>query len=297
MTERLAHYRVTPSEPPRMKVKDTGWSDLAIHSGLAWDGKDRPDRWFGNEQALLVHTTGQGLPDKAQKQGVYPTIRAQKHYGRTHGCHMVNGYQGHEGGDLIQMAHEGERANGVGTMPQKSKPEQKSQHRSVLGHYSGSWRTDLPKSLVKRMEKRWPGLLNPLDILPDSPNSCAIHMECIPLTKYWIKEGFEPAFPGSYFTQAQYDTIAAYGLDLALRKQWPWEWWRMHYLLGHSDVTPISRHIKSGGWDPGALLSKPRFKWEFVIKQVTQQLGWEAEPDDFKKYPKTRKGGKYAKYK
>ena len=155
---------------------------------------------------------------------------------------------------------------------------------------------DLPKTLVARWKKKWPGYSNPLDLLPGSPNAIMIHMECVPLTKYWINQGFEPAFKGSYFTQAQYDTVAALGVDLSHRKQWPWEWWRMPRLLGHSDVTPISRHIKSGGWDPGALLSRPRFSWELVIEAITLELGWEAELDDHVKFPKTRTGGRYSRY-
>jgi hypothetical protein len=101
----MAHYKVAAYEDPIVQtVEDTGWSDLAIHSGMAWDGKDRPEGWQGSEYCLIVHTTGSQLPEKAVEEGVYPTVRAQKHYGRTHGCHYVLGYRGHEGGDLIQMA-------------------------------------------------------------------------------------------------------------------------------------------------------------------------------------------------
>lgn len=296
MSERLVHFRVDAYEEPKGDVPDTGWCDFAIHSGQEWDGKDRPARWYMQEEALIVHTCGSQLPEIARKKGQYPTVRAQNHYSRSHGCHMINGYRGHMGGDLIQMAHDGERANGVGTMPQRSKPDQKSQHRSVLGHYSGSWTTDLPKLLTKRIQERWPGYPNPLDVLPDSPNACGIHMECIPLTKFWIGQGFEPAFPGSYFTQAQYDTIAAVGVDLAARKQWPWEWWRMHHLLGHSDITPISRHIKKGGWDPGHLMSPKRFNWDIVIDEVVRLYGNWNIVDDYDKIAKTRVGGRYSKY-
>lgn len=279
-----------------MPIEDTGWCELAIHSGKDWDGKDRPAKWFMNEYGLIIHTTGSGLPDKAMKNGQYPTVRAERHYSRSHGCHLINGYRGHDGGDLIQMAHDGERASGVGTRRQKSKPNQKAQHDSILGKYKGDWRKDLPASLVKRLEEQWPGYPNPLNLLPDSPNACCVHMECPPLTKFWIAQGFEPAFPGSYFTQAQYDTIAAVGVDYAARKQWPWEWWRMPRLLGHEDLTPISRHDKLGGWDPGALRASPRFDWRLVIDEVTKILGWEAEEEDYQKLPKQGSGGPYAKY-
>jgi len=282
-------------------TKDTGWSELAIHSGSAWDATDRPDGWFDHEYGIVNHTTGQGLPDKAMKEGVYPTVRAQRYYSGSHGCHYINGYRGHEGGDLIQMAHEGEQANGVGTTEQRKGGEiQKGQKQSVLGKYSGNWKTDLPASLVKRWQNRWPGYSNPLDLLPGitTCNPAYVHVENIPLTTYWIKQGFEPAFKGSYYTMAQYRTVAALALDLARRKKWEWEWWRTPRLLGHSDITPISRHITTGGWDPGALMATPRFSWQLVLdhlKTIDSEI-----PPDYKmtdtKLPKTRKGGPYARY-
>jgi hypothetical protein len=301
---RMAHFSVGAMESPIMKPpEDTGWSELAIHSGSEWDGRDRPDGWFGSEYGLVNHTTGQGLPDKAMKEGVYPTVRAQRYYSGSHGCNYINGYRGHLGGDLIQMAHEGEQANGVGTTQTKKngKIVKQGQKQSTLGHYSGNWKTDLPASLVKRWQKRWPGYSNPLDLLPGikTCNPAYLQLETIPLTKYWIKQGFEPAFKGSYFTLAQHQTVAALALDIARRKQWPWEWWRTPRLLGHSDLTPISRHIKSGGWDPGHLLASKRFDWQLVLDHL-KTIDSEIPPDyDMSqgKLPKTRKGGPWSKYK
>jgi hypothetical protein len=297
---RMAHFSVAAMESPIMTVEDDGWSDLAIHSGKEWDAKDRPDGWFNNEFGLVVHTTGSGLPDKAAKAGQYPTVRAERYYSQSHGCHYVNGYRGHEGGDLIQMAHEGEQANGVGTTENKKK-KQKGQKQSVLGRYSGNWKTDLPASLVKRWQNRWPGYSNPLDLLPmiRTCNAAYIHMEMPPLTKHWIKRGYEPAFRGSYFTLAQHHTVAALALDLARRKDWGWEWWRTPHLVGHEDLTPLSRHIRSGGWDPGFLMASKRFDWQLVLDHL-KTIDSEIPPDyDMAngKLPKSRKGGPWAKYK
>jgi len=297
MTERMAHFRIDAMEAPREPVEDTGWSDFAIHSGKAWDDKDRPEGWIGGEYALVVHTTGSGLPDKAAKNGQYPTVRAENYYSQSHGCHYVNGYRGHEGGDLIQMAWEGEQANGVGTTENKKKG-QKGQRQSILGKYGGNWEKDLPRSLVRRWRKRWPGYANPLDLTPGTKtvNPYAIHVECPPLTRYWIERGLKPAYPGSYFTLEQHQTIALLALDIAERKRWPFEWWRTPRLLGHEDLTPISRHIKSGAWDPGYLMESPRFDWRLVIEHLMPLMGLCVGEEDFEKLPKTRKGGPYSKY-
>jgi hypothetical protein len=261
-----------------------------------WDGNDRPKGWQGHEHGLAVHTTGSGLTARALKEGVYPTVMAERHYSASHGCHYVNGFRGHEGGDLIQMANESEQANGIGVSEQRNKKTgevtQRGQKESIRGKYSGAWDTDLPKTLAARWKERWPEYENPLDLLPGttSANPCYIHMECIPLNAEYIAQGYVPAFKGSSFTMWQYRTIAALSLDIATRKAWAYEWWRTTQLLGHEDLTPISRHIKSGAWDPGALLASPRFRWSEVISHLGELMGEDIEES---KLPKTRRGGKY----
>lgn len=296
--ERLAHYRVAGMESPLMKpkvVENTGWSPIAIPSKKAWNGKDRPQAWAGKVFGLVVHTTGRGLPEKAAKAGQYPTIRAVNYYSKSHGCHYVNGYSGHEGGDLIQMAHEDEQANGVGTGDQR---------KSIIGHGKrspGGWEKDLPKALVKRWKKRWPGYANPLDLLPGTKtcNSAYIHVECIPLIPRFIDGVHVPADHAEklLFTYEQHHTVAALACDIALRNQWPDEWWRTPRLLGHEDLTPISRHTKAGGWDPGHLRATPWFDWQLVLELIMVELGITSYCDsDFDKLPKVRKGGPYSKY-
>jgi N-acetyl-anhydromuramyl-L-alanine amidase AmpD len=72
--------------------------------------------------------------------------------------------------------------------------------------------------------------------------------------------------PGLRFTKAQHETIARLAWDIAHRNAWPSNerWWRSPRLLGHEDITPLSRHDKNGGWDPGALREKPFFDWKYV---------------------------------
>jgi hypothetical protein len=181
------------------------------------------------------------------------------------------------------MAHEDEQANGVGTGDQRS---------SILGH---RWEKDLPASLVKRWQERWPGYSNPLDLLPGTKtaNGCYLHVECIPITKQW---DFEAAYRGSLFTKAQHLTVAALVCDIAKRNKWKGEWWRSPRLLGHEDLTPITRHTKKGGWDPGWLTSSPAFDWDIVIEEILsiKKVKWDNK--HFEKLSKSRTGGLYAKY-
>jgi len=268
--------RIDAKEDPIKYPEDTGWSPMAIHSGMAWDGKDRPAGWIGSEYCFIVHTTGSKLPEDAAKAGVYPTVQAQQHYGRTHGTHYVLGYRGHQGGDLIQMAWEGEQANGVGMTDQR---------KSVQ---AGNFRRDLKPATWRAWKERWPWARSPMDLLPGTKtaNSVGIHVEMPPLTKSWLRKGFEPAFKGSMFTLEQHLTVAELACDIALRKRWPALWWRTSRLVGHSDLSPMTRQNSKGGWDPGALYNPPRFSWEIVIRHICQLSGVSFGEEELRKEPR-----------
>ena len=291
---------------PKRRPKNTGESSLALQTPKAWDGKDRPEAWVGRVYGLVVHTTGRGLPTKAAEQGQYPTERAVNYYSKSHGCHYVNGYRGHDGGDLIQMANEREQANGVGVSTKiKSGPSKgKSQMSSVR---SGNWEKDLPKHVVKRWKQRWPGYANPLDLLPGTKyaNPAYIHVECIPLIPHFIDDSsssqyrIEPLAKKVLFTFDQHDTVAALACDIAERNRWPDEWWRTPRLVGHEDLTPLSRHNSKGAWDPGHLRASPWFCWYTVMECIMSRLGIHSYSDDeLYKLPRPdgQPPGRYSKY-
>jgi hypothetical protein len=77
---------------------------------------------------------------------------------------------------------------------------------------------------------------------------------------------------GLRFTKAQHEAVARLACDVATRNGWPLteRWWRTPRLLGHEDLSPISRHDSRGGWDPGALREKPFFDWEYVYRRIEE---------------------------
>ncbi len=253
-----------------------GWSPLAIPAVKTWDDRDRPKGWIGGCFGLVVHTTGGGLPQQAKKAGLWPTVSAVNHYSKSHGCHYINGWGGLHGGDLLQVAGERERAMGVGT--RKDQPET-NQWASVA---RGTWEEDLTEvaslATVNRWKRRWAhtDATNPLELFPSKyANSCYIHVECIPMVYYWKRKTFtdlrvEALREGLRFTQEQHETVAMLATDIAYRNGYideP-EWWKSGRLVGHEDVTPLSRSVKSGGWDPGWLRAKPYFDWNYVNDMI-----------------------------
>lgn len=250
---------------------ETGVSPLAIPALKGW-GKEayRPEGWRGKVYGLVVHTTGSGVPRRAADESISPSAWAVRYYKRSRGCHYVNGWNGIDGGDLFQVANENVQAWGVG-VTNKSEPK-KDQRRSID---RGRFEKDLPAVLVRLWKERWPGKKNSLELLPGTKtaNSCYIHMECPPCV-YWHNgktvTGEPPMRPGLRFTKAQHDSVARLAVDIARRNGWPMEeqWWRTPRLLGHEDLTPISRHDKNGGWDPGYLREKPYFDWDYVYETI-----------------------------
>ncbi|GAB4568558.1 MAG: hypothetical protein Tsb0020_22130 [Haliangiales bacterium] len=77
------------------------------------------------------------------------------------------------------------------------------------------------------------------------------------------------------FTAEQHATVAALAVDVATRNGFAGEpeWLRTGRLVGHEDLTPVSRHNRAGGWDPGALRDQPRFGWALVYAEISDLLG------------------------
>jgi hypothetical protein len=87
--------------------------------------------------------------------------------------------------------------------------------------------------------------------------------------KKWVTDA-TPLRPGLRFTKAQHDSVARLAVDVARRNHWPAneEWWRSPRLLGHEDLTPITRKDSKGGWDPGYLRERPYFDWDYVYTEI-----------------------------
>ena len=109
-----------------------------------------------------------------------------------------------------------------------------------------------------------------------------VHVECVPCVYYRDGDGplitdptVVPMRAGLRFTMAQHETVARLAWDIAQRHGWPRnERWRLNTrLLGHEDITPLSRHDGNGGWDPGALREKPYFDWNFVYNYLERLQG------------------------
>jgi hypothetical protein len=247
----------------------SGLSFLA-RQGRLHPGKGlRKHPWADNVYGLVVHTTGGTLPGRARKAGIAPDEYAVRYYLSSGGTHYVNGWKGADGQQLYQVMNERHVAWGVGRSP--AEPS-KDQWRSIE---SGRFELDLPPKVLRLWRARWPGRKDSLSLIPvrSSANLTYIHVECIPCVYYRDGNGplitdpdEAPMRPGLRFTKAQHETIARLAWDIAHRNAWPSNerWWRSPRLLGHEDITPLSRHDKNGGWDPGALREKPFFDWKYV---------------------------------
>ena len=205
------------------------------------------DHWTGATQAstvlrgsrlrlvapfgLMVHTTGKGVSQYdsplARAVKLYMTGDAYPHYViDTNGGAVQTCYETHWG------AHAG------------------IDSAERLAYESGSWRSKLPPAVVERWQQRWPGRRSPLNLFPlASPNAAYIGVELIPLNK---------PVDENWYTQAQYDKLAALCIDIERRYGIELKGAR---LVGHEDIEPLTRWDRLGGWDPGFLRPKPRFSW------------------------------------
>ena len=255
-----------------------GLSSLAQRNQMHPGKGARTAPWNEHVYGLVVHTTGGALPGQARKAGARPDEYGAQYYIKSGGTHYVNGWAGAAGQQLHQVMNERQQAWGVGRWKDQPKTDQ------WRSNDAGRFELDLPATVVRLWRARWPGFKDSLSLLPvrSSANLTYVHVECLPCLYYRNGDGplvrdpeASPMRDGLRFTRAQHETVARLAWDIAQRNQWPRQdaWWRTPRLLGHEDITPLSRHDQQGGWDPGGLREQPYFDWSFVYDYLARLSG------------------------
>lgn len=197
---------------------------------------------------LCVHTTGRGVVKKAQERGTQPHEEALVVYARSLGPHYCGSYSG----QLYQLQADDRYGAHVGISA--------AERRDYL---DGSWKYEWARATsanVARWQDAWPGFKSPQHLYPTkSPNGCYVGLELVPLS---VKEAANN--DSWWYTRAQCRLVAMLGLSLAVRYEWPADWWRTSRLVGHEDLDAKERWDSGGGWDPGALRDQPRFDWAYT---------------------------------
>lgn len=197
----------------------------------------------GRLHGLCVHTTGRGVVSRAAREERDPIDVALGIYsspGAAFPHYVIGGT-----GKLALVADELVRAWAAG----RSADE--------VSAYRGGWaRGGSPVAALWRAA--WPDPESPLDLCPD-PNGVLLHVELVPT-------------PTAGYMDAQYETLAALVADVWTRYQLgDLEGARAAgRLVGHEDVNPLARSDTGGGWDPGALRSRPRFDWQRLIAAAVE---------------------------
>jgi len=137
---------------------------------------------------------------------------------------------------------------------------------------AGSFARDLKPKALHHWRRRWPGFKDPSRLFAgNSANAIFVGVEMIP-NSYWHTEKGrrEIVVPTPLraftlrFTREQHEAFARLSADIAVRHGWPDGWKASPRVLGHEDLSPISRSTSDGGWDPGALRDDPFWSWDLV---------------------------------
>lgn len=192
---------------------------------------------------LCAHTTGRGIIERAEREGVDPVTLALKWYRglRRSGVHFLIDHDG----TLYQMLGANVRGAHVGIS--------RSERRRYL---SGGWKDDVPTGALWLWMHRWEGEKSPQHLYPTkSPNGCYVGVEMLPLE--------EATKDGLWFTPEQHKALLDLYQQLALMYGWSLctSVLPSKSFLGHEDIDAYARWQKSGGWDPGSLRDRPRFSW------------------------------------
>jgi hypothetical protein len=267
-TERLLKLMVKFDEKEELRELADGprpnFSKYAKAYKVNYDKSNRTAPVFG----LIVHTTGSGAPNKAAEEGISVLEWCARRYSKTYGCHYVNGHKGAQGGQLILVGTEEEKPHTVGMTEQND---------SIR---AGRWKKDISATTLKYWEANWgDDYANANALFPgNSANNVYVGMEMPPCVWYNTKTkktvvSAKPMRDGLKFTRAQHDTVILLSIDIAERHALPDGWWLTPRIIGHEELSPISRSQKTGGWDPGWLRAKPYFDFGYVRDEITRIIG------------------------
>ena len=194
---------------------------------------------------VCVHTTGRGVPDKALREHRTDVASVALELYSRPGENFPH-YCIDWGGCIYQIADEQIRAWHVAiTLADRAR------------YWAGSWKTALDPSAVDLWNIRWPGVKSPLHLFPSrAPNNDYLGVELIPrmLRERW-------PYNQTLFTDAQYAALSRLLTDIEDRYAITLTGSR---LVGHEDISPLTRWDSLGGWDPGALRARPYFDWSLV---------------------------------
>lgn len=207
---------------------------------------------------VCVHTTGQGIPDKAAKEnkGLLETARTvyeSMQLVGPHFCIAPDGkYEQYADPELVRYH--------VGLEPEH--------RRSFL---DGHWMEDanrIDRKVVAWWKARWPGVKSPSHLYPgDSANKAYIGIELIPAGRYikqpggsspWIfdEQYSRPGFDKQRFSVEQYAALADLLKELAMKYNIDYS--KVGRLIGHEDANLYTRP----GYDPGSY--NQTFSWGMV---------------------------------
>lgn len=217
-----------------------------------------PGHGFLKPWGIMVHTTGDGIPRDAYKEGVGLLEKTIETYAKMEeGPHYVI----LPGGQVVQFRQHNQRAWHVGVSVE--------QRRDFL---SGFWESKAPMGIPSWWKARWKGRKSPSHLYPsEQPNTDYIGIELVPCGTYlrgpsgsWQPIYGKPAHDRGRFTGAQYAALALLCNRLSDELHIPLESAPdSGRLLGHEDVNPITRP----GWDPGD--AQGFFNWPLLLGLIT----------------------------
>lgn len=240
------------------RKKNKGYSHISIKSKEMW-GRcgnivDKGKKWLNNAYGLIVHSTGRSIITRGltKKDGIVlynPNkiiSRGKNIFNQNNAINYILGWGGIKNNHLIQIGNENKKCVRKRNCKCYSGVSMSEQKKHIKKYGFGK---ELKQSVYNMWRKRWKGYKTPLNLIPKGGiKNLFIQIECIPLPpKNKRNSLYKPLREGLWFTKEQHDAVALLACDIAIRNGWDLdtEWWKSNKLLGHEDLSPVTRSSSS----------------------------------------------------